>query len=79
MVLGPQRMAALSKLAEKSGRSDDVTAILGGLKPEQLQVAMLEMPLASAPAGFSYDEITSGAPAGTPATLGLIDTMLHMQ
>lgn len=78
MVLDPERMAALGKLAEKSGRTDEVAAILGGLRPEQLQLAMLDMPLASAPGGFSYDEIIDTPSAAQPFARGLIDGMLHM-
>jgi len=78
LVLDPARMAALSKLAEKNGRTEEVVAILGGLRPDQFQVAMRDMPVASAPGGFSYDEIADAPDAGQPATRGLIDSMLHM-
>lgn len=78
LVLDPARMAALSKLAEKNGRTEEVVAILGGLRPDQLQVAMRDMPVASAPEGFSYDEIADAPDAGQPATRGLIDSMLYM-
>lgn len=78
LVLDPGRMAALCKLAEKNGRTEEVIAILGGLRPDQFQVAMRDMPVASAPGGFSYDEIADAPDAGQPATRGLIDSMLHM-
>ncbi|MDB5869765.1 MAG: hypothetical protein JWP96_2097 [Polaromonas sp.] len=73
LVLDSERMTALSKLADQRGRSDEVVAILGGLKPEELQHELTGMPLASAPLGFSYD-----APAGQPDAQGLIQSMLSM-
>jgi hypothetical protein len=78
LVLDPERMGALNKLAETRGRGDDVVAILQGLKPEELQVAILDMPVASAPTAFSYeDQGDLGMPA-QPFSHGLIDGMLGM-
>jgi hypothetical protein len=78
LVLDPERMGALNKLAETRGRGDDVVAILQGLKPEELQVAILDMPVASAPTAFSYeDQSDLGVPA-QPFSHGLIDGMLGM-
>ena len=78
MVLDAERMAALSKLADARGRGDEVAAILGGTKPEDLQFELTDMPLAGAPAGFSYDDPTGLASAGQPYARGLIESMLSM-
>ena len=56
MVFDQERMAAISKIADARGRGDEVVAILGGFKPSDLQLALGDMPLASAPRGFSYDD-----------------------
>jgi len=75
MVLDPERMAALNKIAEAQGRGDEVVAILQGIKPEDLQLPLTEMPLASAPGAFSYDD---PLPLGTqPFSRGLIDGLLN--
>jgi hypothetical protein len=78
MVLDPERMKALNKLAEARGRGDDVVAILQGIKPEDLQLEILDMPLASAPNAFSYDEISDAAQNTPPFARGLIEGMLNM-
>ena len=78
MVLDQERMAALSKIAEANGRSDDVVAILGGFKPSDLQLALGDMPLASAPQGFSYDDPNDAFSSTQPYARGLIDSMLSM-
>lgn len=77
MVFDQERLTALSKLAEQKGRGDEVVAILGGFKPQDLVAAIPDMPLASKPVGFSYDSPDSlnGAPA---QALGLIESMLSM-
>ena len=78
MVLDQERMTALSKIADANGRSDDVVAILGGFKPADLQVTLGDMPLASAPAGFSYDDPNDALGGTQPYARGLIDSMLSM-
>lgn len=78
MVLDPERMKALNKFAEERGRGDDVVAILQGIKPEDLQFEILDMPLASAPNAFSYDEISDTAQNTQPFARGLIEGMLNM-
>ena len=78
MVLDPERMKALNKFAEERGRGDDVAAILQGIKPEDLQFEILDMPLASAPNAFSYDEISDTAQNTHPFARGLIEGMLNM-
>ena len=78
MVLDQERLAALSKIAEAQGRGDDVVAILGGFKPADLQLALGDMPLASAPKGFSYDDPADVIDSTQPYARGLIDSMLSM-
>ncbi|MBI2747783.1 MAG: hypothetical protein HYX43_00200 [Burkholderiales bacterium] len=78
IVLDQERMTALSKVAEAGGRGDDVVAILGGLKPEDLRFEVTEMPMASAPTGFSYDDVDMQGTPSQPYVRGLIDSMLNM-
>jgi hypothetical protein len=78
MVLDPERMKALNKIAEERGRGDDVVAILQGIKPDELQLDLPEMPLASAPSAFSYDDHQDLAPRNRSFANGLIDGMLGM-
>ena len=78
MMLDPDRMLALNKVAQAQGRGDDVVAILQGMKPEDLQVALADMPLASAPAAFSYEDMTDPAMSTQLFAHGLIDGMLSM-
>jgi hypothetical protein len=78
LVFDPERMSALNKLAESRGRGDDVVAILQGLKPDELQVAILDMPVASAPTAFSYEDQTDQGAQAQPFAHGLIDGMLGM-
>lgn len=78
MVLDPERMKALNKIAEERGRGDDVVAILQGIKPEELEFEVVDMPLASARAGFSYDDMNDPVVSLQPFARGLIDGMLSM-
>jgi hypothetical protein len=78
MALDPDRMQALNKLAESRGLGDEVVAILQGLKPEDMQVAMADMPLASAPGAFSYDSVDDPSQQLQPFARGLVDGMLNM-
>lgn len=78
MVLDPERMKALNKIAEDKGRGDDVVAILQGIKPDELQFALADMPVASAPNAFSYDDASDPATGNQPFSRGLIEGMLSM-
>jgi hypothetical protein len=78
MLLDSDRLAALNKIAEAGGRGADVVAVLQGIKPEDLQMAMDDMPLASAPRGFSYDDAADLANSTEPFARGLVDGMLNM-
>jgi len=78
MVLDPDRMAALDKVAQGKGRGEDVVAILQGIKPQELIEALAEMPVASANNGFSYDDPVDMANSTQPFARGLIDGMLGM-
>jgi hypothetical protein len=78
LVLDPERMKALNKMAEERGRGDDVVAILQGIKPDELQFELTDMPLASAPTAFSYDDVSDPAATNQPFARGLIDGLLSM-
>jgi hypothetical protein len=78
MVLDAERMKALNKVAEERGRGDDVVAILQGIKPEELRFEITEMPLASAPGAFSYDDMSDASTSSQPFARGLIEGMLSM-
>jgi hypothetical protein len=75
-VFDAERLAALNQVAGKQGLEEQVASVLKGLRPEELQAELGAMPLASAPAQFSYDD---PADAGNnPFARGLIDAMLDM-
>lgn len=78
MVFDSDRLTALNKLAVQRGREADVLAILQGIKPDDLQLAMADMPVASAPEGFSYEDPAQGALDTQPFARGLVDGMLNM-
>jgi hypothetical protein len=78
MLLDSDRLTALNKIAEAAGRGADVVAVLQGIKPEELQMAMGDMPLASAPRGFFYDDPADLANSTEPFARGLVDGMLNM-
>ncbi len=72
----PERMESLQALTDKDGRKEDVVAILRGIRPELLDFDAGDMPLASAPQAFSYDEVpTRGR---DPYAMGLVEAMLGM-
>ena len=48
-----------------------------GIKPGDLQFELTDMPLASDPTAFSYDDISNSA-ASQPFANGLIEGMLSM-
>ena len=76
LVLDPERMKTLNQFAETRGRGDDVVAILQGLRPDELPFEVFEMPLASAPHAFAYDDL--GDTSAQPFAHGLIEGMLNM-
>jgi hypothetical protein len=78
MLLDSDRLTALNKVAEAGGRGADVVAVLQGIKPDDLQIAIGDMPLASAPRGFSYDDAADLANSTEPFARGLVDGMLSM-
>ena len=78
MVLDPDRLKDLNTLAETRGRGDDVVAILQGLKPEDLQLELAAMPVASAPSDFSYDDMNDPAMRQQPFARGMVEGMLSM-
>jgi hypothetical protein len=78
MVLDPDRMTAMNKIALAGGRGDDVVAILQGIKPDELIFAIAEMPVASAAGGFAYEDATETINNVQPFSHGLIDGVLNM-
>ncbi len=78
MVFDPERLKALNGLAEQQGRGNDVVAILQGIKPEELQFELADMPLASAPAVFSYENVVDVPVSDQPFQRGFVDVMLNM-
>lgn len=78
MVFDPERMGALSQVAQNRGRGDEVVAILQGIKPQELLMALTDMPLASGSGGFSYDDPADMNNASQPFARGLVDGMLSM-
>lgn len=78
MVFDSERLTALNKLAEDRGRGADVVAILQGIKPQDLQMEIENMPVASAPAGFSYDDPVDLSASNQPFARGLVDGLLNM-
>ena len=77
LALDPERMESAQALADKDGRKEDVVAILKGIRPETLDFDTGDMPLASAPQAFSYEEVAA-APSANPYARGLIEAMLTL-
>jgi hypothetical protein len=78
MVFDNERLTSLNKLAEARGRGADVLAILQGIKPQDLQIVLEDMPVASAPTGFSYEDPVDVSVGGQPFARGLVDGLLNM-
>jgi len=78
MAFDPDRLIALNKLATSKGLGGDVATILQGMRPEDLQVEMAAMPLASAQSAFSYDAEDDPSKTQQPFARGLVDGMLNM-
>jgi len=76
MALDSDRLNALNKLAEANGLGEDVVTVLRGMRPQDLQVEMAAMPVASAPRAFSYEDDQDVA--AQPFARGLVDGMLNM-
>ena len=78
MVLDPDRLKELNTLAESRGRGGDVVTILQGLKPEDLQLELAAMPVASTPNDFSYEDMNDPAMRQQPFARGMVEGMLSM-
>jgi hypothetical protein len=76
LALDPERMQSLQALANAQGQGETVVAILKGIRPETLVFDTGDMPLASAPTAFSYDEPIVGQQ--DPYAMGLVEAMLTM-
>jgi hypothetical protein len=76
LLFDADRLAALNKVAAARGFEREVTAILGGFRPDTLLAEIGAMPLASAQASFSFDSVDD--PGAGRFSRGLIDAMLEM-
>jgi hypothetical protein len=78
MAMDPDRLGALSKLAESRGQRDAVLAILQGIRPEDMLTEMAAMPVASAQTAFAYETEDDPSQRLQPFARGLVDGMLNM-
>jgi len=76
LLFDADRLAALNKVAAARGFEREVTAILGGFRPDALLAEIGAMPLASAQASFSFESVDD--PGAGRFSRGLIDAMLEM-
>jgi hypothetical protein len=77
MAMDPERMAAKVKLAESKGLQGELAKVLQGIQPEDLQMALADMPLATSKGGFAYEDMSAGA-GRQNVSGGLIDSLLEM-
>lgn len=76
LLFDADRLAALNKVAAARGFEREITAILGGFRPDTLVAEIGAMPLASTQASFSFD--SADDPGAGRFSRGLIDAMLDM-
>lgn len=76
LLFDADRLAALNKVAAARGFEREITAILGGFRPDALVAEIGAMPLASAQASFSFD--SPDDPGAGRYARGLVDAMLEM-
>jgi len=76
LLFDADRLAALNKVAAARGFEREITAILGGFRPDALVAEIGAMPLASTQASFSFD--SADDPGAGRFSRGLIDAMLDM-
>lgn len=76
LLFDADRLAALNKVAAARGFEREITAILGGFRPDALLAEIGAMPLASAQASFSFE--SADDPGAGRYSRGLIDAMLEM-
>lgn len=76
LIFDVERLDALNKLAAAQGLEPEVLAILRGLRPADLVLALGAMPLASAPEAFAFE--SSSDPGAGRFSRGLIDAMLEI-
>jgi hypothetical protein len=77
LVFDPDRMQSLDKLVQTQGRGEELVAALKGIRPTALVVEDDDMPLASKPVAFTYDDASEAA-STLPFARGLIDGMLDL-
>ncbi|MFG6486352.1 hypothetical protein ACG04R_06700 [Roseateles sp. BYS78W] len=76
MLFDADRLAALNKVAAARGFEGEITAILGGFRPDALVAEIGAMPLASAQTSFSFE--SPDDPGAGRFSRGLVDAMLEM-
>lgn len=76
MVFDSERMQSLDKLVQSQGRGEELVAALKGIRPTALVVEDDDMPLASKPAAFSFEDLEVAS--NLPFARGLIDGMLDL-
>lgn len=76
LVFDPDRMQSLDKLVQSQGRGEELVAALKGIRPTALVVEDDDMPLASKPAAFSFEDLEVAS--NLPFARGLIDGMLDL-
>jgi len=76
LLFDADRLAALNKVAAARGFEREITAILGGFRPDTLVAEIGAMPLASTQASFSFDNPDD--PGAGRFSRGLVDAMLDM-
>lgn len=76
-VFDPERLKAISGLAEKQGRGDDALAILRGVNPTKVELEFSDMPMASVQKPF--DLFAADDPGADGASnLGYVETLLQL-
>lgn len=74
LAFDPERMQSLQAIAGQQGQTEAVVAILKGIRPDTLVFDTGDMPLASAPTAFSYEDPPDLR--RDPYALGLVEAML---
>jgi len=76
VLIDPERMARSEAQEDKDGKSEDVVAILKGIRTETLDFDTGQMPLASANNEFSYEDPVTPT-VSNPYSMGLVEAMLR--
>lgn len=77
-VFDPDRLKALTGIAEKQGRGDDALAILRGIDPAKIDIELTDMPLASIEKQGDLFAATEDAAGGTMQNTTFIEALLEL-